>query len=223
MFCFFFLQRPWLIAAACGPTPSCSLASFGGSPPRRRCSLSPLSPRGAVVKTRAQTLSAVPDRTTQKRARARGRMGARGKKKKKKRGAAASSFFFSNLDRASSRTLFRTHSLSLSLPNSRTQPPPPHPPPNPRSGAALIPVVFLAGLFAAVFFRQAWGALVIALLAAATAAPAGGISQRFRHARVWDCWRRYFNLRAAVPEIPYVDPNRRYIVVQTPHSVFPMG
>jgi len=42
-------------------------------------------------------------------------------------------------------------------------------------------------------------------------------------ARVWDCWRRYFNLRAAVPEIPYVDPNRRYIVVQTPHSVFPMG
>jgi len=161
-------------------------------------------------------------------------MGAHGKKKKKKRGAAASSFFFQsvsrggrelfpNLDRASSRTLFRTHSLSLSLPNSRTQPPPPHPPPNPRSGAALIPVVFLAGLFAAVFFRQAWGALVIALLAAATAAPAGGISQRFRHARVWDCWRRYFNLRAAVPEIPYVDPNRRYIVVQTPHSVFPMG
>ena len=59
--------------------------------------------------------------------------------------------------------------------------------------------------------------------AAATAAPAGGISQRFRHARVWDCWRRYFNLRAAVPEIPYVDPSRRYIVVQTPHSVFPMG
>lgn len=92
-----------------------------------------------------------------------------------------------------------------------------------KSGAALIPLVFLAGLVAAVFFRQAWGALIIAFFAAAIAAPAGAISQRFRHARVWDCWRRYFRLRAACPEIPYIDPSRRYIVVQTPHSVFPMG
>ena len=91
------------------------------------------------------------------------------------------------------------------------------------SGAALIPVLFLSGLVAAIVFRQAWGALVVAFFAAATAAPAGVISQRFRHARVWDCWRRYFGLRAAVPEVPYVDPSRRYIVVQTPHSVFPMG
>lgn len=141
-------------------------------------------------------------------------------KKKKKGPAPASSFFsfflsfvlldiFSTLLTLTSLTFFFSFFLLRHIKN--------------HSGAALIPVLFLGGLIAAVFFRQAWGALVVALFAAATAAPAGAISQRFRHARVWDCWRRYFSLRAAVPEIPYVDPGRRYIVVQTPHSVFPMG
>lgn len=89
--------------------------------------------------------------------------------------------------------------------------------------AAFLPILILGSVVGAVFFRSPAAALILALFAAAAALPAGTMNQKFRHAKVWDCWRRYFGLRGVTPEIPYLDQSKRYIVVQTPHSVFPMG
>jgi len=88
----------------------------------------------------------------------------------------------------------------------------PTPSPHP-SAAALLPVALAAALLAALLLRSAAAALFLATVALLTALPPGGKSQRFRHARVWDSWRRHFRLRAVVPALPYCDPGRHYMVV----------
>ena len=96
-----------------------------------------------------------------------------------------------------------------------TQPTPPPPPPPSLSGAVVLPALLAlcaAGLLHPATRRAA--AAGLAAFALLAALPAGRKSQAFRHARVWDWWRRHYRLRAVVPALPYVDPSRRYLIAQ---------
>lgn len=79
--------------------------------------------------------------------------------------------------------------------------------------AAGLPVLIGLSFLAALFLRSALAAAFLAAIVAAAFLPAGRKSQAFRHARVWDAWRRHFRLRASVPTLPYVDPAKNYMVV----------
>lgn len=45
----------------------------------------------------------------------------------------------------------------------------------------------------------------------------------FRHHPIFDCVRRHYQLRCIAPPLPYTDPNKRYLLAQFPHAVFPIA
>ena len=90
-------------------------------------------------------------------------------------------------------------------------------------GAVGLPLGAAAAALWALLARSPVAAALVALFCLAAALPPGSKSQAFRHAGVWDWWRRHFGLRAVVPPLPYTTPGTRYLVAQFPHATFPMG
>lgn len=45
----------------------------------------------------------------------------------------------------------------------------------------------------------------------------------FLRMRLWDCWRRYFSMRAITPPLPYLSKHRNYMLVQFPHATCPLA
>lgn len=40
---------------------------------------------------------------------------------------------------------------------------------------------------------------------------------------LWNCWRRYFSMRAITPPLPYLSKHRNYMLVQFPHACCPLA
>ena len=40
---------------------------------------------------------------------------------------------------------------------------------------------------------------------------------------LWNCWRRYFSMRAVTPPLPYLSKHRHYLLVQFPHACCPLA
>eukprot|EP00884_Botryococcus_braunii_P015866 jgi/Botrbrau1/2963/Bobra.0026s0031.1 len=51
----------------------------------------------------------------------------------------------------------------------------------------------------------------------------GQVQMWFRHHYVFDCVRRYYQLRCIAPPLPYIDQKKRYLLAQFPHAVFPIA
>lgn len=45
----------------------------------------------------------------------------------------------------------------------------------------------------------------------------------FHESRIFDTWRRYFNLRVVLPHPPFLDQTKHHLLVQFPHACFPFG
>ena len=45
----------------------------------------------------------------------------------------------------------------------------------------------------------------------------------FLRMSLWDCWRRYFSMRAITPPLPYLSKGKNYMLVQFPHACCPLA
>lgn len=47
--------------------------------------------------------------------------------------------------------------------------------------------------------------------------------QALRHAGIWHLWRRYFQMQFVTPPLPFLQPNKPFLIVQVPHGVYPFA
>ena len=45
----------------------------------------------------------------------------------------------------------------------------------------------------------------------------------FGHSWVFDTWRRFFQMKVVLPELPFLSPDKHLMYVQCPHACFPMA
>lgn len=87
----------------------------------------------------------------------------------------------------------------------------------------ILPMAYFAALYYTIVYQSKAAAIIVAITLGDMLLPAGQAWPAFSRSRVFDTWRRYFNLRVLIPELPYLKEGKKYLVTQFPHACFPFG